>query len=126
MSQKGVTLHFTETDTTMLLTTLNRLVCEGIIRAGSSGLTFVRDHVSKSLIINNTNEDVDLHLLSENTGIHGLITIVIVALSKEFTAEMRDNIVVFVFLPCLCGLEFTLHGASLSSQTFDEHTHSHT
>ena len=62
----AVTLHLTEADSTHLLPTLDWLLRQHVDHALRSGLTLVRHHVAKSLVVNESEVDVDLHHLALN------------------------------------------------------------
>lgn len=66
MSQKRVTLHLSKTNATVFLSTLHRLMGQYVIRARCSGLAFVRNHVSESLIVAHADVNIALHLVSED------------------------------------------------------------
>ena len=125
MSQKRVSLHLTKPDTSLLLSTLYRLVGQHIIRARCSCLTFISHHMSKPLIVNNSNENVYLHLLSKYTTVHSFIPIVIVSMLQKFPSEMLHHIIILVFFKGMDILVFPIQGPILTSQTFHQHPHCH-
>ena len=82
--------------------------------------------MSESLIIDDPNEYIHLHLISKYPRVHGLIPIVVIPLCKELVAEVLHCIIIFELLKSFSFFEFTFEGSGLTSQTFDQHTNSHT
>jgi len=81
--------------------------------------------VTKSLIVDKTDKDVNLHLISENSGVHCLVTVIIIPVFEKLRAEMLDNVIVFILFEGLSCLKFSLKGTSLSGKTLYKHTHCH-
>jgi hypothetical protein len=81
--------------------------------------------VTKSLIVDKTDKDVNLHLISENSGVHCLVTVIIIPVFEKFRAEMLDNVIVFILFEGLSSLKFSLKGTSLACKTLYKHTHCH-
>lgn len=81
--------------------------------------------MTKSLIVDKTDKDVNLHLISENSGVHCLVTVIIIPVFEKFRAEMLDNVIVFILFEGLSCLKFSLKGASLAGKTLYKHSHCH-
>lgn len=75
----AVTLHFSESKTSVSRSTLGGLSGENLDRASPSGVHLVVDHVLQSLIEGGAEEDHDLHLLAGEAVVHDLVAPVLVA-----------------------------------------------
>jgi hypothetical protein len=125
MSKKRISFHLSESNSTLLLSTFHWLVCKNVYRSSCSGLRFVRDHVSKSLIIDTSHVYIDFHLISKYSGHHCFITIVVIAVLHKFFSEEIDSIVVLVFFKSFCVYEFSIQTSTFTSEGFDKHTNCH-
>jgi hypothetical protein len=99
----------------MLLTSLHWLMSKSVIRPCGSCLTLIRNHVTQSLIVNKTYKDVNLHLISEYSRIHSLISIIVIAIFQKLRAKVLDHIIILVFLKGFGCLESTLQRTIFSS-----------
>ena len=106
MRDHTVTLHLSEADTAHFLSSFDRLVREYVIRTASSCLALIGDHVPQSLVVNDTNVDVDLHLLTINARVHGLVTKIVVTMLSQFFAEVVDCIIIYIAFKWLNISEF--------------------
>lgn len=107
MGEERVSLHLSESNTTLLLSTLDWLMGQYIVWTCGSCLTLIGHHVSQSLIVDNTDEDINSHLVTEDTRVHGLISIVVVTLLQKFFPKEINNVVVFILLKSFHILELS-------------------
>jgi hypothetical protein len=61
VTEQGVSLHLAETDSSVSLSTLHGLSSDRHNCPGGSGLRFITNHMSQSLVKYDSNEDVRLN-----------------------------------------------------------------
>ena len=128
VGNQRISLHLTDTDTTTLSTTLDGLTSQGSDGTGGTDLELVVDHVTQTLVVDNTHIDVSTELLTCDTRVHGLVPVVVEASTLQLVTEVLDG-----GLAC-CVLELercavlrnTVQTSGLTSQRLDEHTDGHT
>ena len=81
--------------------------------------------MTKTLIVDQANEYIDLHLVPEDARIHSLIPVVVIAMFNKFRTKVLNDIIVFILLERFGGLELALERAGLASETFNQHAHCH-
>jgi len=126
VSKERVTLHFTETDTTMNLTTLDRLASDRVDRTSSTSLELILDHVTQTLVEHDTNEDISHKRLTGDTGVKRLRTEVVVTSSAELLTKVIHSAVVLIELERSTVLELGVESTRLTSHGLDKHTDGHT
>lgn len=117
MSQHRITLHLTHTNTSSLLTTLQRLLGENINWSSRTSLTLIMYHVSESLIIHQSHIDVYFELGSIGTTIHSLIAIVIKTSIEQLSSKVINGIIILVHFKSLI-----FDRGALESSRFSSHT----
>jgi len=88
---QGITLHLSEANTTTLTSTLHGLPCDRVDRPSAAHLPLIRDHVAQSLVVDNTEEDVSLHLPSVDAAVHALSAVIAVATLDQQPAKVVDG-----------------------------------
>ena len=73
MRQNTVALHLTDTETSVVRSTLHWLPSEHRVRTPSAVVDLVLHHMFQSHIISGANEDIRLHLFSRHPIVHDLI-----------------------------------------------------
>lgn len=64
-------------------------------RAGSADLVFIVDHMTETLVVDATNVDIALKLLSSDTRVHWLVTVVVVSRGLELFSEVIRSGILF-------------------------------
>lgn len=72
MRDHAVTLHLSESETSVSASTLGRLLVQVLEFSSGSGVDLVVDHVTQSLVVGRTDEDLGLQLLASERIEHDL------------------------------------------------------
>ena len=72
MGDHAVTLHLSESETSVSASTLGRLLIQVLELSSGSGVDLVIDHMTQSLVVGRTNEDLGLELLTSEWIEHDL------------------------------------------------------
>lgn len=86
----AVTLHFSESKTTVSRSTFSWLPCQDRSWTSSSRVHFVSNHMLQSLIVSRADENKDLLFLSSETIVHYLITVSLVTKVVQLTWNFRN------------------------------------
>lgn len=125
MGQQRISFHLAKPDSSHLFPTFYRLVRQNVVGALSARLTFIRNHVSESLIIDETHEDVDLHHFTLNARIHRLVAIVVVPVLRQLLPIEVNHVVILVLLKGRHVYKFAVKSTALTCKTLNEHTNGH-
>ena len=125
MSEHGVSLHFTHSDTSTFLSALEWLLGEYVDWASGSGLGLVVDHVPESLVVDQSDEDVDFELRAVSAAVHSFVTVVVESFIKKFFAEVVDDVVIFIRFKGFILDFLSLQSCRFGSQTLNQHTNRH-
>ena len=82
MAKQRVPLHLAKSDPPMMLPSFNRLTRQYIHGSCSPGLRLIAHHVSQSLIIHHSYEDMRLHELPARPTVHLLIPMELESFSR--------------------------------------------
>ena len=88
MGEQRVALHFSDSDTTSLGTTLDGLAGQLVNGTGGTDLELVVNHVTQTLVVDDTDEDVGGEFLAGDTAVEGLVAEVVVSGLAELVAEV--------------------------------------
>lgn len=120
-----ITLHLSETNSTTSLPALNRLMRQHIHGACRTHLPLVRHHVTQSLIVHHTEEDIRSHLSTVDATVQLLGAIVIVSAILEQRSKVIDGRVLLREAK-RCGIvDQTVNGSCFASHRFDHHGNGH-
>lgn len=91
----GITLHLTETETTLTGTALGRLACEHHERTRSTAMQLICRAVAQTLLEHRSHKDVDLHLATIVSILEHLVTMGLKALliTEDLTQLVHRHIV---------------------------------
>lgn len=92
MGYHAVTLHFTESETTISGSTFCGLPGQNLNWSSASRVHLVVDHVLQSLVEGGCQEDHDLHFLSREAIVHNFIASELVAQGMELIGDRLDRI----------------------------------
>ena len=92
MRDHAVTLHLTETETSIARAAFSRLASEDLSGSPSSGMDLVLHHVLEPLIVSRPEEDLDLHLLAVKTVIHDFVASELVSLFMEKLRDLLNSV----------------------------------
>ena len=126
MCQETVSFHFSETNTTLFLTTFHWLMSENIDWTSGSCLGLITYHVSKSLIIYNSQININFHFFSKNSWVHILIPKIIKAVFFKFFSKEINNIIILIFIKCFYIYKFAIKSTPFCCQGFNKHADCHT
>lgn len=88
VGNEGVTFHLTDTDTTSLGTTLDGLAGQRVHGTGGTDLELVVNHVTETLVVDDTDEDIGGELFTGDTTVEWFVAVVVVACLAELVAEV--------------------------------------
>ena len=125
MGEKSIALHFTHTDTTTLLTTLDGLASRRHDRTSGTHLVLVVNHVTQTLVVDDTDVNVRLELLARDARVERLVAVVVVAGLHELVAKVVAGRVLLVELEGRRVLRESVQGTGLAGERLDEHTDCH-
>jgi hypothetical protein len=128
VSKQSVALHLSDTDTSTLGTTFDGLAGERRDGTGGTDLELVVDHVTETLVVDDSDVYVGAEFLAGDAGVHGLVAVVVVAGALELVAEVLRGCLAFLVLE-LEGrgvLRQTVESTGLAGERLDEHTDGHT
>lgn len=126
MSKQRITLHFSNTDTTTLLSTLNWLTSHLRHWSCSSDLELVVHHVSQTLVVDDSDVNICMEFLASDTRIHWLIAMVVIPSLHELMTEIITRSILFVEFKRCAILRKTMQRSSFTRQRLDEHADRHT
>lgn len=86
----AVTLHLSESKTSISGSTLGWLSGQDLSGASSSGMHLVSDHMLESLIVSGVEEDQDFLFLSGESIVHHLVAVSLVAKVMELLRDLRN------------------------------------
>ena len=122
MTNHTVSLHFSETKSTIPGSSLSWLSCQDLSRSPPSSIDLVSNHMLQSLIVGGTQEDENVQLLTSEPTVHGFVSM---ALIPQVMQLLRDE------LNCLA-LErrsislITIETGHLAEHALHQVTNSHT
>jgi hypothetical protein len=79
MRDHAVTLHLSETESTVTRTTFSRLSGQDLSGSSATSVDLIGNHMLQPLVIGGTKENLHLQSLSSESTVHGLVTIALVA-----------------------------------------------
>lgn len=91
MCNQCISFHFAEAYTAATLSSFDRLMCDIIDGPRRSYLPLIGDHVTQSLIVDDSHEDVGCHLTSIDATVNAFSSIVIVAAGIQQLTEVIDR-----------------------------------
>jgi hypothetical protein len=124
--KEGISLHFSNTNTTTLLSTLDWLTRQLGDWSCGSDLELVVHHVTQTLVVNYPNVDVSVKFFASNSRIHRLIAVVVVSRFHELVTKIVSSSVFLIKAERGAVLCKTVKSTSLSSQRLDKHSNCHT
>jgi hypothetical protein len=107
-------------------THLDGLTSRLVERTSRSDLPLVTDHVTKTLVVDDSDVDIGVELLARDTRIHRLVSVVVVPGGLELLPEVLQRRVVFREVERRSVLRETVHRSGFGSDRLDEHTDGHT
>ena len=93
VGEETVSLHLPKPHTASLLPPLDRLPGDAVNGPGAPHLVLVTHHVPQSLVVDDPEEDVGLHLDAVRAGVEGLRPVVVVARLVQLATEKVDGVV---------------------------------
>lgn len=96
MGDKGVSFHFSESNTSSTFSPLDRLSRDGIDRSRRPHLEFIVYHVSETLVVDDTQVDVRCELLSGDARVHRFVAPVVVTRGDELFTKVINGGVLFI------------------------------
>ena len=118
----AVTLHLTESKTSVSGSTFGWLSGQDLCGASSSGVHLVSDHVLESLIVSWVEEDQDLLFLSSEPIVHHLVAISLVAKVMELLRDLRNLLAAERSGITRCAIERSFLGQNSLNQMPNCHT----
>jgi len=104
---------------------LDRLTSELIERSSCSYLPLVTDHVTKTLIVDDTDVNVGVKLFSGNSRVHRFVSVVVVSSGFELFSKVLERCVVLGEVERCTILCESVHCSCFRCDRFDEHTDRH-
>jgi len=126
VGNQGITLHLSDTDTTTLCTTLHGLSGQCVDGTRCTHLELVVHHVTETLVVDQTHVDIGGEFAARDTGVKGLVTVVVVACLLELLTEVVGCGVFFGELEGCAVLGKTVHGTCLAGHGLDHLGDCHT
>jgi len=81
--------------------------------------------VPESLVVDKTNENINLQLSTISSTVHGFVAVVVESIVEQLFAKVIDDVVVFIGFECFIFNLLSFKSSRLCGQTFDEHTDCH-
>ena len=130
MGQKAIPFHFSKTNSSAATTTFDRLPRHHVHRALTSHLELVADHVSKSLVMNDTKEDVSRHGNPIRSRVQDLGAVVIVSGGFQLLPKVINGVIFFEVIGGIAKgsgiVTKAVHSTRFASHALDHHGDCHT
>jgi hypothetical protein len=122
MRDHTVTLHLSETQTSISGSSFGRLSGQDLCGSSTSSVDLISDHMLKPLIEGGSEEDKHIELLSSESVVHGLVSMSLVA---ELLELLRDIVDSLALEGCRIAL-ISVETGDFTEHTLNQMTNSHT